>query len=347
LKRASCAAFLITLLTGAVFASPAGKDYAKGPLWGASMYIPYLIHYTFPTIGARADKAGSMQISSQLYYINDVEYEENQPFDKTHRTYNKANISRDYESCVAELGFRYTFPALLTLGIDTRLVSYYGGFLDPVVEAVHSIGFPGGGREYFKQDRLYINIPNDRGSSLFLDKPAVSLGDTALSLKWPFYQSDRIALALIGAFKLPTGQFAKLSGSGSPDAGASVSADFNLSRLFSLYTQAGLVLPFDLASYYPMFNGAVSLEFKAWKTTSLVLQMNIKTSSIKNNILWSWSTEANPVYAYSLPQMDILFGAVFVKGGSRWQLNFEEDAITNQGPDITIGLRYSYTFHDD
>jgi hypothetical protein len=330
------------LLLCGVLAAEEPLTFSKGPLIGKSMYIPYLLHYSFPSLSARSGKKGSFQYHLSMYYINDCEYYKPDPTPpKGTRIYDTDDISRDYESCVGELGFGYNWRDNLQLGIDFRVISYYGGFLDQVVNGVHSIGFPDGGRSYFKMNRLHIDIPNSRGPDLKLDKNSVSFGDIDLWAKDTFFENQKVSLAWIAAFKIPSGQFSRLSGSGWPDMGGEFAADFRPWYFMTFYTQAGLVIPWDLQEYYPMFNGMLGLEVNPWKHVSLNVQINIKTTSLTNNIRWSWNDK---IHAYSLPQMDLLFGPIFAFGNCRWQIYFEEDAFTNQGPDITFNMRFSQSF---
>jgi hypothetical protein len=325
-----CAAFL--LLGGRqAFAQ-------QGPLIGKNLFIPYLIHYSFPSLPAQSGDVGTGNMRFSFYYVNDVQYviKGKIPTD---------NIVRDYESAVLEAGVSYWFTPYLEAGVDTRLVSYFGGFADGAIEWFHNLfGFPNAGRESFERNKLYIHIPinnpNAGGKSLFLEKAAVSLGDTDFWAKWTFFESPFISLAGLGAFKLPTGSPAKLSGSGSPDLGLLLAADFRPWNFMTFYTQAGVVLPFDGYSY-PMFNGMLGIEYHPWKVFSFNVQMNVKTSPISNDIPWGWNPH---LMAYSLPQMNILGGFTWGNGKNRWQFYFEEDAIFNQGTDLTLNFSYSRRF---
>ncbi|MCL2479437.1 MAG: DUF3187 family protein [Treponema sp.] len=245
-KAAFIAILLLQFCAASIFAANFSDDFSKGPLYGKNLYIPFLIHYNFPSLPARSAATGDLQYHTSLYYSQDSRFREDILPQYDGRQYDRAYVVRDYESCVAEFGIAYNFYRNFQAGADIRLISYYGGFLDSFVENFHNFfGFPNAARDRFLQNQIYINIPNDNGVSLYLDRSAVSLGDTDLWCKWTFFENSGLSLAFMGAFKLPTGNPDLLSGSGSPDTGLGLLADFRISRLFTLYTQAGVVLPFD------------------------------------------------------------------------------------------------------
>jgi hypothetical protein len=319
-------------------------DFSKGPLLGKNLYIPFLIHYNFPSLPAKSGERFDLQYRLSMYYVNDARYQDLMP-NFSRRQYNKQYITRDYESWVLELGFAYNIQNNLQIGLDMRVLSFYGGFLDSTIETFHNIfGFPKGLRHVFLQNQIYINIPNTNGITLFLDEPVTSFGDIDLWGKWTFFENKPISLAALGAFKLPTGRLEALSGSGYPDIALGLLMDFRSNRYFTLYTQAGMVLPFNRKSY-PMFNGLFGAEFHPWHFLSFILQMNIKSSPLRDNVdpaSLNRSLGTN-FYQYSMPQTNTLAGLVILYKGFRGQFYFEQDTITYQGADITFSLRVSYT----
>ena len=341
--------FLLSGITG-VYAADSESDYSKGPLFGKNMYIPFLIHYNFPSLPAKSGEPFDLQYHISLYFIQDVNYVANDLSgyeEGTGRRYDRQNITRDYEGLVVELGIAYTHSKQLQTGMDMRVIAYYGGFMDPALEAYHSLlGFPNGGREYFERNRIYINIPNENGITMFLDKPAISFGDIDIWGKWTFLENEKVSLAAMCAFKLPTGRLSALSGSGYPDAAAGFLLDYRAARYLTLYTQTGAVLPFNAKSYL-MFNGLLGAELHPWKQFSFSLQMNIKTSPIRDSAaVFLWDNERRRrVNLYSRPQTNILGGLILRFQNSRLQFYLEEDAFTHQGTDITFNVMFSHTIN--
>lgn len=337
--------FLISILTVNIYSNSKGvRNYSKGPLFGKNFYIPYLIYYNFPSLSAKEGRRYDFGYHLSLYYTNDFK---NLLYKNSNNEIFCAEVIRDYESCVIELGVDYYILKNLQIGFDTRIISYYGGFLDTIVENYHhAFNFPNGGREYTPRDQLYINIQNNNNVSLFLDKSTVSFGDIDTWLKYSFYNNRWISLALIGAFKIPAGQLCCLSGSGYPDFGFQILTDIRPFWLFTFYFQAGMVLPIDSiipgipSKPYPMFNGLAGVELNPIKLFSLIVQLNIKTSSMSSNIIHRSDYLGNYDYL-SLPQINLLAGFIFKHKDFKWQFYFEEDAFTNAGTDFTINLMFS------
>ena len=320
-------------------------DFSKGPLAGKNLYVPFLIHYNFPSLPAKSGEKYNLQYHFSSYITQDARYRVDILPDYIGRHYDRKYVVSDYESFVAELGAAYNILDEVQAGMDMRLFSHSGGFMDSFIEKFHSLFyFSNGARERFLQDQIYINIPNENGEPMFLDESAVSFGDIDLWCKWTFLENRIVSLAALGAFKIPTGKFESLSGSGYSDAALGLLSDFRISRFFSLYAQAGIVAPLS-RKYYPMFNGLLGFEFHPWKFLSFNLQMNIKTSPISDSTVpFGWNkllgTDFNQ---FELLQTNVLGGIVLHIKNFRLQFYLEEDTIFNQGNDFAIALMVSHT----
>jgi len=339
--------FLFIWLSGAAsYAVDLSPDYSKGPLLGKNLYIPFLIHYNFPSLQAKSGEQFDFQYHLSLYYVNDASYTPRNPktFYSEERNYDTENVLRDYESLVVELGTAFNIFKNLQAGMDMRVFSYYGGFMDQIIDGVHDFINLKASRDYFLRNQMYVNIPNNNGIAMYLDEPAAAFGDIDLWGKWTFFENRRLSLAALGAFKLPTGSLSALSGSDYPDAALGLLLDNRALRFLTLYTQAGLVLPFNNKSH-PMFNGLVGFEVHPWRPISLNLQMNIKTSPITENTIHFSYTKFLGVntanyYQYSLPQINLLAGLVIRHCDFTCQIYFEEDFIFNQSTDITLNVMF-------
>ena len=324
------------------------EDFSKGPLYGKNMYIPFIIHYHLPAVSARAGEQFDLQYHLSFYLAQDILCylwgDEQMP---QGRGYDTRYIYSDYEVFAAEMGIAYNVFNELQLGIDLRVFSFSGGFMDSFIESFHGLfGFPNGGREYFFQNQLYVNLPNNNGINLYLDESAVSFGDIDIWGKWTFFENTNVSLAALAAFKIPTGRLERLSGTGFPDAGLGLFLDWRMARYFSLYTHAGIVMPFNGISNF-MFNGMLGAEVHLAQFFSLNAQMNIKTSPLNDTTIphGLGNTFNTTLYHLSLPQLNILGGFVFKFNRTRLQFYFEQDAITNMGADITFGLMVLHTLN--
>ena len=332
-------------ITG-VYGTDSQQDFSKGPLFGKNMYIPFLIHYSFPSLSARSGQRHDLQYHISTYYSNDFQILSDQKFrdNWTERVYDTGYLIRDYESMVLEFGLDYNLIDNLQMGITMRMFSYFGGFLDPIMEGYHNLfGFINAGREFFLQNKLHINIPNSNGIHFFLDEPVISFGDIDLWCKWTFFERKQVSLAALGALKLPTGNLSTLSGSGHADIAVGLLMDYRAWRFATFFTQAGVVLPFNGKSH-PMFNGLLGFEIHPWERWSFLMQMNIKTSPISDGIFYKHGNPVN-ISHYSKPQTNVLAGMIFKYNNFSWQFYIEEDAITNQGTDVTFNIMFSHSIN--
>lgn len=154
------------------------SNYSKGPLTSKNMYIPYLIYYS-PT-GQRAayGKKFTLEYHTSVYFVNDF-FPTNYSHDKDGNYFITEGI--DYESLNVEIGASFYILKNLQVGLDTRIYTYYGGFLDNIVQGFHKLfGFPNGGRDWFAQNQVFINIPNKNNVNYHLTKQATSFGDIDL-----------------------------------------------------------------------------------------------------------------------------------------------------------------------
>ncbi|MDA3811004.1 MAG: hypothetical protein PF518_11835 [Spirochaetaceae bacterium] len=146
--------------------------------------------------------------------------------------------------------------------------------------------------------------------------------------------------ALFSALKIPTGSMERVSGSGYFDLGFSI-------LMVSFYLQNGLVIPgqlfsTDLLSPELIYSFVTAFEFIVSPVFSLVTQFRFNTSPIKEGSV----VPENISFSVKLhqPMTNILFGAVFMASGYRIQVNFEEDAFTNNGADLIMNFTVSKSF---
>lgn len=160
-------------------------------------------------------------------------------------------------------------------------------------------------------------------------------------------QNKFISTAIEGAFKIPSGQMALLSGSGYPDISLSILLDLRPLWFLTFYTQVGLVLPFDSfipvtqSHPYPMVHSIFAIELNPLSFFSIIAQFNIKSSPI---VGYYWYSLINHEF-YSAPQTNLLVGVIFKYKQFKWQAYFEEDTFTNAGADITINFLFSQSIN--
>lgn len=328
-------------------------EYAKGPLYGKNMYIPYLIYYNAPAISAKNNNDFAIEYHLSTYILQDfITYPIIIPegFVKGRDYLSKDFLAIDYESYISELGLSVYLKKQVQIGVDIRTISYCGGFIDAIIEGFHGVfHFPNGGREYWRQNVLKINIKNNNGLKLTLDDYCTSFGDIDFWVKWTFFKHRYVTLATLGAFKIPTGQLSKLSGSGYPDMATGLIVDVNPCKYVSIYSQFVFVLPFDSflpveQTPYPMYNMMISLEIHPLKCFSILGQFSFKTSPISgtSDFLHGRFNTQNPPAFFSCPQTNVLVGFEWKYKNFTWQFYFEEDPFLWQGVDITLNCMFKH-----
>ena len=151
-----------------------------------------------------------------------------------------------FEQNRTNFGLRYGLLEGWEVGLDLPFISRYGGFLDPFIDWVErAFGARNVERGLFP-DNTFGGYEVDRGSTTLFHGGEVTFqpGDLVFSLKhqldippqWP-------RLALRANIKAPTGDPDEVLGSGEPDFGIGVAADYQPWRRLMLYSNLNLVYP--------------------------------------------------------------------------------------------------------
>lgn len=250
------------------------------------------------------------------------------------------SLTEDYELTRFEFEYRIGWRKGEELWALGSIVNRGGGFMDGLITGWHRLvlGWT---------DPVRDATPNGLSSLYQANKydvgPTFGLGD--VSIGWT--KSLGPATTVSAAVKLPVGDRGKLLGSGGVDVGASIDHTFTLNRRWFLHAQLGLVVQGDAS--------------RVGGTRSLIDQESFALMyrpNSRDTYVGQWQSERAPVttderganathrlltlaYRRSLSHRDTL------------ELWFSEDRdvfngawpeAANLGPDITIGIRYSWRF---
>ena len=340
--------FCILLCTGSggiLFAQNVETDISvEGPLRGYNTFIPYSLFLHSPAMPSAPMEKGAWEFGLNFYLTNDFHsYKLVMAGGATE--YHRIN---DYESIIAECMLQHQFTeSVSAIGI-VRYAAYWTGFMDEIIEGFHSVfGFQNAGREYFPNYEVLINLTNNNGLEIYADSSVAALGDTDLWLKYAFAVPWADAAVWAG-MKLPTGAISgeSIISTGYPDFALQASADVPYKRYFMGYFQGGVTVPGDLLfsggtqTPTPFFHGLAALGFNPGGNISYLGQLNVKTTVLSGPINhWLFNVDR-----LLLPQTNLLFGIVSKIRGYRWQFYFEEDFLTNEGADLTVGVQVSRQF---
>ncbi len=332
------AAFLSFIASTSLYA---GEGLASGPLYGRNFYLPHLPVYSFPGFSPRSGTAGDGSFSQGYTGVNEL------------MAYNVEERAMDYESSILEGRFDYRLKDNLLLGFEARLIAYYPGFMDPVINWWHGLfNFPDEGRADFPNGEVYASIENRGGRNMALSGGSIFPGDTDLFCVWTFMEGRSLVLALAGALKVPTGSFSRGTGSGYPDGGLQILGEWCFHPRWSFHLHQGVVLPGDLVFGFwgdgayasrPQWQSFWGLEYRVLEGFSLLVQFRVNTSPIRSSRLL-----LKPLYGwipiFTAVQNSLQLG--FRKAWGDWAIQgyIEEDVCPHEGADILFSLRLSKSF---
>ena len=304
-----------------------------GLLYGKNYYLPYLPSYSFPGFSPRSGQQGEITLSLAYTGINDF------------TTYDNENRALDYEGSIVDLSLTWRPSDNLLLGVDGRLICYYGGFFDTIIEGWHGFfGLPNSSREYFGRNEIFVDVDNMSGQDLHITTPIISMGDTDLYALWTFYSASNLTLAAAGALKIPTGSLETGSGSEHVDGGVQLLGEWSFISSWTLHFQQGVVFPWN-NSYTAFIQSQtfLGLEYQPFHNWSFILQTRINTSPISSDRYRTYQN-LGTVPLFTLPQTSIQVGVKKSYDSWGWQIYFEEDPFTYEGSDILFSLRTFYFF---
>ena len=172
------------------------------------------------------------------------------------------------------LGFQLTLPIVLQ----------YGGWLDPIINAVEGVFNPDSARRQAPLYRTIARIETPSGGLLEQSGPALALGDVSLGAQQLLLTADgaRPALALRQAIKLPTG--GRFAGSGTFDVGAGLLLAWELGWLgidvaLDAALPAGRLDPPGLDTR-PYGSAQLGFGFRVARPVTLHLQLSCHTSPL-------------------------------------------------------------------
>ncbi len=201
-------------IAGTVAAQREPPTASRGPLRTVNAYPVLLPFIALSAEPASALPPGRFEITTRTVYGNSFHWD---PF----VLYPDLYVRLDMEVMRLSLDIDYGLPAGLTVGVGVALVTQYGGFADPAIQAFHSFfDLPNGDREKVPDNGYRFSVVRSGQAMVEITDPGSSLGDTTVRLKWSVLDapSRPLSLALHAALKLPTGSVDRFTGSGACDA---------------------------------------------------------------------------------------------------------------------------------
>lgn len=245
----------------------------------------------------------------------------------------------DGETRRLALDLRYAPAPGWDLQLELPWLQHTGGSLDSLIDGWHDLwGMPDGGRNRAPGDRLAYRYAGPDGAFNLADG-ASGPGDVSLSLSRRLWSGREGQLDAALGVKLPTGEEKDFLGSGSEDGFLALrgfwapgEGDWRWSGQLG-YVRAGEIAVLEDAGEHHLWFAGASLEWQAWSSLSLLLQVDSHAAPLKNSKLTALGDTA-----------------VLLSAGARWRIDphwalefsVVEDVQVESGPDVVFqaGLRY-------
>ena len=236
---------------------------------------------------------------------------------------------------------RYGVRPGLELGLELPYVIHQAGRLDSLIDTWHDIfRLPDGSRDDRPTDLLDFSYSDSSGDRLRFMDSTRGIGDVRVYAGVDLSSSERHQRALRISVKLPTGDAAKLLGSGGTDlsiglAGDVASAGANAgSSVFYRLSVTYLGKPDLLPDIYREIVGQASAGF----SYSMHPRFSLNAQSTLRTAMYDSDIEV-----FGEAALTLTFGGT-IRFDDHWALalGVSEDIKVNSAPDVTfnIGLRY-------
>ncbi len=208
MRRISAVTAFAGFFLGGALAPPAASAVGVIPFYSFDQG-PLVQIFGLPALGpARVVPERATDIGLSLAVANNFSFGET----------SNETASLDGETWRTTLLARRGFAHGVELGIELPFVRHGGGSLDRFVENWHELfGLPQNNRDTAPADRLKYRYERDGVVELDLTEPVSGVGDVRLTAAYQLAAPFPGDLALRASVKLPTGDSAKLLGSGGTD----------------------------------------------------------------------------------------------------------------------------------
>lgn len=311
-------------------AAPACAGDQPRPFLSSNQH-PFIQIFSVPTPpAARLAGAGAWRATLQFDLTNNSIAQEE----------GAESIVLDGETYRSTLSLSYGLSDRLEAGLVIPFVMHRRGVFDNFIEDWHDVfGLSNHKRTSFPRDRLnYAYTSPDAAEQLVV--PAEGLGDIRLTLGWPIYKdaAGTRALALHAGLKLPSGDAAKLLGSGGTDLALQVSAtDAGLLAGWksTLFWSAGVLRLGHGEVLEPLRRDTVAivsigLGRPVLERIALKLQLDGHTSFYDTKLA---VLGANTVQV-------IVGGEIDLRGAGTFDVGLAENLFTDTTPDLVFHLAW-------
>lgn len=250
------------------------------------------------------------------------------------------NLVVDAESIELRLAYERALGSRFAVHVGLPWRSNGTGTLDGIAESWHDLlGLPDGDRSALPRDELLIRYSAADGVLLEFDEPQSGVGDITLAGGYQLYTSDRHAVAAWVGVKLPTGDAARLTGSGAADVALSVAAETALAERWQAFGQVDAAwlgrgdLLSDLQEQLA-WSALAGLSWNAWRGLDFLVQLQANSAVF----------DAGATGLSGSATIVTFGGRYRTTRGWAFELAFIEDAQVGASPDFVIHLGIARAF---
>ena len=252
----------------------------------------------------------------------------------------RESVILDGETLRSTVGLRRKVGTNWLLGIDIPYIRHSGGFLDQFVDGWHDLfGLPEGGRDLRARDLLQFEYRQSGVVANALTDARAGLGDITLTVGRAL---NGAGLEVHAGLKLPSGDAARLTGSGGTDVSLALfqpRATAGSGRWQGYYWGAGVIrlgagdLEQPMAEDW-LLVGLLGSAYAVTPRVHLKAQLQMNSAPYKSNLEELGSAA-----------VQLSFGATIEVGpDAALDLLVSEDLMTNRSPDVAFGVGLSWNW---
>ena len=249
------------------------------------------------------------------------------------------SVLLDGETTRVTLALAYGLQENLEVGVEVPYLFHQDGFLDALIMDWHDFfHLPQGDRPALPRDRLDYRYQRNGTSLLEVKDETSGFGDLRLLGALQLWQESsgegEQSLALRASLKLPTGDAAKLTGSGSTDLALWLTGSHQRpAHRWGLFGAAGVLflsegdlLPAQQRQIVPF--ATLGGGWQPWQRLALKLQFDAQGAFYSDSALHELS-----------PSVQLVMGGTLrLAPATELDLSFSEDLLVDSAPDIVFQL---------
>ena len=225
--------------------------------------------------------------------------------------------------------------------IELAVVFATAGFLDPIIEGYHELlGLPDQDRDDRPENAYEMEVSKNGVTAYSLEEDELGLADLPIVVTHTLVRETGTApaLAIRAGVELPIASESRGFGNGAIDFGGGILAEKSLGR-WTLTGAVDYVVPQSSETFE---EAGVSAEENLDFQLGVEYRWNDRLSLLLGAVLESPVTRDVDLEEIDQPILSIDLGCVLDLGErSRLLLGFEEDAISDSGPDLTLFAGWS------